>query len=52
MVIIESDVILVGEGRGDSGVKSIGLISGGVAILTFLCLLCFAPDSMNYLNYF
>ena len=50
MAILESSVILVGEGHGDSGVKSIGLILGGVATLTFLGLPCFAPDLMNYLN--
>ena len=52
MAIVESGVIMVGEGHGDSGVKSIGLISGGVSTLTFLILPCFYPDSMNCLNYF
>ena len=50
MEMVESGVILVGEGRGDSGVKSMGLIMGWVATLTFLILPYFAPDSTNYLN--
>ena len=52
MDIVDFGVILVGEGCGVFGVKYIGLISGGVATLTFLGLPCFAPDSMNCLNYF
>ena len=52
MAIVESSVILVGEGHGDSGIKSIGLIPEGIETLTFLGLPCFAPDSMNCLNCF
>ena len=52
MAIVESGVIMVGEGHGDSGVKSIGLISGGVETLTFLGIPHFAPNSMNCLNCF
>ena len=52
MEMVESGVILVREGRGDSGVRSIGLISAWLATLTFLILPCFYPDSMNCLNYF
>ena len=49
--MVEFGVILVGEGHGDSGVKSMGFIKGWVATLTFLGLPSFAPDSINYLNY-
>ena len=51
MVMVESGIILVGGGHGDCGVKSIGLISEGVATITFLGLPCLAPDLMNCLNY-
>ena len=50
MAIVEFGVILVGECHGESGVKSIGIISEGVATLKFLGLPCFALDSMNGLN--
>ena len=50
MATVESDVILVGEGLGESGVKSIGFITGGVAILAFFGLPFYAPESMNRLN--
>ena len=50
MVGVYCCVILVGDGLGESGVKSIGFITGGVAVLTFFGLPCFPPESMNCLN--
>ena len=43
MVKVDSCDILVGYGLGESGVKSIGFITGGVAVLTFFGLPCFSP---------
>ena len=51
METIESGFILVGEGLGESGVKSIGFILGWVEFFTFLGLPYFAPDSKNCLNW-
>ena len=50
MVGVYSYVILTGDGLGESGVRSIGFITGEVAILTFFGLPCFIPESMNCLN--
>ena len=51
MAMVESGVIIVGEGLGESRVKSIGFISGWVAVLALLSMPWFAPDSTNYLNW-
>ena len=51
MAMVESGVILVGEGLTESGVKLIGCILGWVAVLTFLSLPCFSPNSKNCLNW-
>ena len=48
--MVESGVILVREGHGYSGVKSMGFIMGWVAIITFLVLPYFTPASINCLN--
>ena len=50
MVGVDSCVILMEDGLGESGVKSIGFITGGVAVVTFFGLPCFARESMNRLN--
>ena len=51
MAMVDSSVILVEEGLGESVVKSIESIVGGVAILTFFSLPCFALDLTNCLNW-
>ena len=51
MSIVESGVILVREGLGEFGVKSIGFIMGGLEVLTFLSLPCFSPNSTYCLNW-
>ena len=51
MAMVESGVILVGEGLGESGFESIKFISGWVAVFTFLVLPCFARDSTYCLNW-
>ena len=38
MVGFDSCVILIGDGLGKFGVKSIGFITGGVVVLTFLLM--------------
>ena len=50
MVGVDSCVIVTGDGLGESGFRSIGFITGGVVVLTFFGLPCFAPESMNRLN--
>ena len=50
MVEVHSCVILTGDSLGESGVKSIGFITGGVAVLTFFVLPCFSLESTNHLN--
>ena len=51
MATVKYGVILVREGLGEYGFKSIESILGWVAVLTFFSLPCFAPDSMNCLNW-
>ena len=51
MVGVDFCVILIGDGLGESGVKSIGFITGGVVVLTFFGLPCFALESTNRLNW-
>ena len=49
--MVDSCVILMGEGLGESGVKSIGFITSGVVIITFFNLPCFSSESTNRLNW-
>ena len=51
MAMVDSFVILLGEGIGEFGVNSILSITGGVEVLTFFCLPFFVPKSTNHLNW-